>query len=63
MILDSDHSKAHVLRELEAYHSLVSPGSYLVATDGLMRDLDDVPTRRSGLARRQPGRRGGGLRP
>jgi cephalosporin hydroxylase len=44
VILDSDHSKAHVLRELEAYHSLVSPGSYIVATDGIMRDLHDVPT-------------------
>lgn len=44
VILDSDHSKAHVRRELEAYHSLVSPGSYIVATDGIMRDLHDVPT-------------------
>jgi cephalosporin hydroxylase len=43
VILDSDHSKAHVRRELEAYHSLVSPGSYIVATDGVMRDLHDVP--------------------
>ena len=37
-------AKAHVRRELEAYHSLVSPGSYIVATDGIMRDLHDVPT-------------------
>jgi cephalosporin hydroxylase len=44
VILDSDHSKAHVRRELDAYHSLVSLGSYIVATDGIMRDLDDVPT-------------------
>jgi cephalosporin hydroxylase len=44
VILDSDHTKAHVRRELEAYHSLVSPGSYIVATDGIMRDLHDVPT-------------------
>ena len=44
VILDSDHSKAHVLRELEAYHSLVSPGSYIVATDGIMGELHDVPT-------------------
>ena len=43
VILDSDHSKAHVGRELDAYHSLVSPGSYIVATDGVMRDLHDVP--------------------
>lgn len=43
VLLDSNHSKAHVLKELEAYHGLVSPGSYIVATDGLMRDLHDVP--------------------
>jgi cephalosporin hydroxylase len=43
VLLDSNHSKAHVLAELEAYAPLVSPGSYIVATDGLMEFLDDVP--------------------
>jgi cephalosporin hydroxylase len=43
VVLDSNHSKAHVAAELEAYAALVSPGSYIVATDGLMRDLTDVP--------------------
>ena len=43
IILDSNHSKAHVADELEAYHDLVTPGSYLVATDGIMKDLHDVP--------------------
>jgi len=43
VILDSCHTKDHVRAELEAYHRLVSPGSYLVATDGIMRDLGDVP--------------------
>ena len=43
VILDSNHSKAHVRAELEAYHHLVSPGSYIVATDGSMKDLHDVP--------------------
>lgn len=43
VILDSDHSKKHVTRELNAYHHLVTPGSYIVATDGLMQDLHDVP--------------------
>jgi cephalosporin hydroxylase len=43
VILDSNHSREHVLAELEAYHHLVPPGSYIVATDGIMRDLHDVP--------------------
>jgi len=43
VILDSNHSKQHVLDELEAYHSLVTAGSYIVATDGSMKDLHDVP--------------------
>jgi cephalosporin hydroxylase len=43
VILDSDHTTRHVLNELEAYHGLVTPGSYIVATDGSMRDLYDVP--------------------
>ena len=43
VILDSDHSKNHVLGELDAYAGLVTPGSYIVATDGIMYDLADVP--------------------
>lgn len=43
VVLDSNHCKAHVLRELELYGPLVSPGSYIVATDGNMEDLHDVP--------------------
>jgi len=43
VLLDSNHSRQHVARELEAYHSLVTTGSYIVATDGIMRDLSDVP--------------------
>jgi cephalosporin hydroxylase len=43
VLLDSNHSKAHVLSELCAYEQFVSPGSYIVATDGIMRDLHDVP--------------------
>lgn len=43
VILDSLHTRQHVLDELQAYHTLVSTGSYLVATDGVMRDLYDVP--------------------
>mgnify|MGYP002633352554 FL=1 len=36
VILDSNHSKDHVMAELEAYASLVSIGSYIVACDGIM---------------------------
>lgn len=43
VILDSNHTYAHVANELEAYADLVSPGSYIVATDGIMYDLADVP--------------------
>ena len=43
VFLDSDHSKAHVKRELDAYSGLVSPGSYIVATDGVMESLTDTP--------------------
>jgi cephalosporin hydroxylase len=43
VILDSNHSREHVRKELEAYHRLVTPGSYIVATDGIMRELADAP--------------------
>ena len=43
IILDSNHTKQHVAAELEAYADLVTPGSYIVATDGSMKDLYDVP--------------------
>lgn len=43
VILDSCHTKAHVADELEAYQALVTPGSYIVATDGCMKELYDVP--------------------
>jgi cephalosporin hydroxylase len=43
VILDSDHSYAHVTAELEAYAALVSVGSYIVVADGIMRELADLP--------------------
>jgi cephalosporin hydroxylase len=33
VILDSDHSAAHVSAELDAYRELVSPGCYLIVED------------------------------
>jgi len=38
--LDSNHTHAHVLAELEAYASLTTPGSYCVVFDTL---VDDMP--------------------
>ena len=43
VFLDSNHSKRHVLEELKAYSDLITPGSYIVATDGIMKNLNDVP--------------------
>ena len=43
VLLDSNHTKAHVLAELAAYGPLVSSDSYIVATDGIMGDLADCP--------------------
>lgn len=43
VMLDSCHEKRHVAQELELYSNLVTPGSYIVAADGVMRDLTDVP--------------------
>lgn len=47
VILDSNHEKDHVLKELRAYHDIVNEGSYIIATDGSMKDLNDVPRGRS----------------
>jgi cephalosporin hydroxylase len=47
VILDSNHTEQHVAAELEAYSDLVTQGSYIVATDGSMKDLYDVPRGRT----------------
>lgn len=41
VMLDSNHTHEHVLRELEAYASLTSPGSYCVVFDTVVEDLPD----------------------
>lgn len=43
VMLDSNHTKEHVLKELEAYAPLVSVGSYIVAADGIMADVVGAP--------------------
>jgi len=41
VVLDHNHTHAHVLRELELYSALVSPGSYLIVLDTIMEDFPD----------------------
>jgi cephalosporin hydroxylase len=41
--LDSNHTKAHVAKELELYAPLVSVNSYIVVFDGVMQVLTDAP--------------------
>ena len=41
VVLDSNHTHEHVLKELELYSSLVSKGSYCVVFDTVVEDLPD----------------------
>ena len=43
VILDSNHSRDHVLEELRAYGPLVSPGAYIIAADGIMKQVKGGP--------------------
>jgi len=43
VILDSNHTRAHVLAELRAYAEFVAVDSYIVACDGIMQDLVGAP--------------------
>lgn len=54
VILDSNHTKNHVMAELEAYGQLVTSDSYIVATDGAMKDLHDAPRGEPGWAEDNP---------
>ncbi|MDO8792990.1 MAG: CmcI family methyltransferase [Vicinamibacterales bacterium] len=48
VILDSDHSTAHVARELEAYAPFVSPGSWMLVQDGVIDQVGLYAPQRPG---------------
>lgn len=47
VILDSNHSREHVTKELDLYKDFVTPGSYMVAMDGAQAYVWDIPRGKS----------------
>lgn len=43
VVLDSNHSREHVAKEVEIYSRFVTPGSYLVVMDGAQGHVWDIP--------------------
>jgi cephalosporin hydroxylase len=43
VFLDGCHTKDHVYKELKLYSQLIAKGSYIVAMDGIQRDLVGAP--------------------
>jgi cephalosporin hydroxylase len=54
VLLDSCHSKKHVLAELTAYAPFIARGSYIVAMDGIMQDLPGAPRSQADWAWNNP---------
>ena len=54
VILDSNHTRAHVLEELRKYSSFVKPGSWIIACDGIMQDMVGAPRSRQEWATDNP---------
>jgi cephalosporin hydroxylase len=52
--LDSNHTREHVLGELERYAPLVTPNSYLVVFDAVMALVADAPTAGEGWSEDNP---------
>ena len=57
VVLDSNHTKGHVLNELRAYADLISQDSYIIATDGIMADLVGAPRSNADWSWNNPKRR------
>jgi cephalosporin hydroxylase len=54
LILDSNHERDHVAAELEAYASLVTPGSYILSQDGVMKLVAGMPRSGADWAENNP---------
>jgi cephalosporin hydroxylase len=50
VVLDSDHSRDHVLAEMRCYAPLVSSGSYMIVEDTVIRDRRILPDHGPGPA-------------
>jgi cephalosporin hydroxylase len=54
VMLDSNHSRAHVREELELYGPMVTPGSYLVVFDEVMPMVADAPNGQAAWSQDNP---------